>query len=822
LRVALLTMIGGALVDPVQAQTTQLSGSSSMSDSSTGGLQEVIVTARKRDERLLDVPAAISVITGEALARTGTSSLENMASQLPQVMITPSMGASTGASITIRGFGSNTAADSAIEQAVSLSIDDVSSARGRLVTQALFDLADIQVLKGPQALYFGKNSPAGVIVVTSKDPGKTLDGYGRAGYEFEAHEYRLEGAIGGPVTDAIGIRLAVYRADMLQGYVKNIAGPIPAASSPVLFDKANGIDLPGAAYEWGPQSKQTAVRLTTVFDPDTNFDAKLKLTYADYRDNGDSSTQVNTSCPVGSNSVQQVDLGGILFVGGSGVVVTDPYNTCGKGRFEQAIGRVPAQIAGTFPDAGNGVPYLKTKAGLASLTMNYRFTDTLTLTSVTGYYHGDMSNLLGADNTSFTLIPATFEEHSSTTSEELRLNSHLAAPVNFMVGAFYDDQKLDTPFVSGLIRAADPRPGFDEVYSAAGTTDGKGTTVSGFGEVYYNITPELELAGGARYTDERKHAVLYNSYVNPIADAFGVTLAQGIQVYGRTDNSNVSPQATLTWKMTPDVSIYGAYRTGFKSGGIIHPGLIPAAVNPALPASTRIPVTYDPEKVKGGETGLKFQLYDRRLTGSLTGYYYRYTGLQVSAFDTNTNVVFLKNAGSASAKGLEGDLNFQATSALALRGAFGYNKARYDSFANSACFAGQSVAGGCTNNEQDLTGRPLPRAPNWTSSIGATYDQPITGRLALGFSVDGRFTAGYFTTPQDSPYAYQGGYTLIDTSIRLHDINEHWDLALIGRNLTDKFYAVVASDKPLAVAPGSVYSQVGVPRTVLLQGTYNF
>jgi iron complex outermembrane recepter protein len=814
--VGLSTAASVAPLHSVLAQTAPAAEETAVS------LEEITVTARKREERLIDVPAAVSVVSGEALARTGTTSLENVANELPAVLITPSMGASTGAAITIRGFGTNASADGGVEQAVSMNFDNVSSARGRLVTTALFDLNDVEVLKGPQALYFGKNSPAGVVVVTSKDPTPDFEGYGRISDEFEAEEYRAEGAIGGPINDVLGFRLAAFRSDMVDGYVKNTAGPIPAADSPVVYEKTNDINILGRAYEWGPQSKQTAARLSLSFKPADQFDAMLKLTYSHYRDNGDSSMQVNFSCPAGSHSVQQQDLGSILFVGPPGNIVTDPYGSCGQGRFQQSVGQLPAAVAAGIPGTGNGSTYLVSTEYLASLTANYRPSEVLTLTSVTGLYTGHENNFLASDLTTFNLIPFVGEEYVRTGTEELRLASSFSGPFNFTAGAFYSNDRLDTPFISGLILAPDPRPGFNENYSAAGDSVQKGSSYSGFAELRYQIVPTLELAVGARYTREKKDGVLYNSYVNPIAQAFGVTLAQGVQVPGSIDETNTSPQATLTWKATPDVTLYGAYRTGFKSGGIIHPGLIPASVNPALPAADRIPITYNQEKVHGGEIGTKFQLDGRRLTGTFTLFDYQYKGLQVSAFDSDTGVVYLQNAGSASSKGVEQDLAFQATTAFSVHTAFTYMKAAYDSFANSACWDGQTVAQGCTNNQQNLTGRPLTRAPRFSSEFGFTYDQPITSSLGLALTGDVHTSGAYYTTPADSPYAYEGGYTLFDAGLRLHQLDNKWDVLLISRNLGDKFYGVVASDKPLGAAPGSVYGVPGIPRTILLQATYHF
>src|SRR5690606_39042927 len=131
--------------------------------------EEIVVTARKKNERALDVPVAITAISDVQIARYGTSDLSSLGQQVPQVMFTRNP-SGNGANISIRGVGTNTSADDGIEQAVSVTIDGVGTARGRVLQSGLFDISNVQVLKGPQALYFGKNSPGGVIVVESKGP----------------------------------------------------------------------------------------------------------------------------------------------------------------------------------------------------------------------------------------------------------------------------------------------------------------------------------------------------------------------------------------------------------------------------------------------------------------------------------------------------------------------------------------------------------------------------------------------------------------------------------------------------------------------------
>ena len=181
-----------------------------------------MVSARRSSERLIDVPVAVSALSPDTLTRNSITNLARVAQIVPFVNLTP-VPAQGGALFAIRGIGSPPT-DPGIQQSVLVNVDNVMIGRGRVAQAGLFDLSQIEVLKGPQALFFGKNSPAGVISVTTADPGKSLAGYVRAGYEFEAHERYAEGAIGGPLTDTFRVRVA-GRYSFIRGYLHNVAQP---------------------------------------------------------------------------------------------------------------------------------------------------------------------------------------------------------------------------------------------------------------------------------------------------------------------------------------------------------------------------------------------------------------------------------------------------------------------------------------------------------------------------------------------------------------------------------------------------------------------
>jgi outer membrane receptor protein involved in Fe transport len=722
----------------------------------------------------------------------------------------------SGASFSIRGLNTSIS-DGGVEQEVSTNIDGTPISRGRIVRAAMFDLQDIEVLKGPQALYFGKNSPAGVVSVTSVNPGQTREGYLKAGIDPEHTNYYAEGAITLPVTGDLSTRFA-FRANEMDGsFIKNIAGPI---TDPTLLPKALAqggtlvapfgapIPLPGASKN-EPGDRDLDGRVTVSYKPAGRFSALLKALITEHKDNGDASMVTSTGC--GAFPTQRrLDYGTFTYI-------VDPYGHCGLARIND-IGSLPAAYAATFPGSNGGVPYTDVKSQLVNLTLNDEIRDDVTLTSVTSFYHHNAQAFSTFEGSSLAVTAGYSDETFKSWMQELRLQTSFKGPLNATFGGFYEDNDRTYsqngqvgyigPNAPGNPATGNPQGGLTNMYSSADFYNSK--TYSGFGELNWKIVPNLELAGGARYTEEKKTGNLGMTYLNSRTP--NLALAPGVRVIGETTQTNVSPEATLTWKPSTDVMLYGAYKTGFKSGGFSTPAIIPIT-------ATAQNQQFGEETAEGGEIGLKFQVLDRRLTGDLTGYRYTYKGLQLTSLDPIHLVYFTQNAGSARVQGVEANLNFQATRALSLRGAFGYNDGEYVSFPKAQCWAGQMVSEGCVGGAQNLSGTPLPRAPKVNASIGASYDTDLVGAWRLGLSVDGRYSSGYITSVQSNPLNLQGDYAILDASVRVYD--GPWEFALIGKNLTDTIYISIGGDYPLAPR-GQTYGQINPPREIIMQVTRRF
>ncbi|KQM21988.1 TonB-dependent receptor [Novosphingobium sp. Leaf2] len=795
----LLASVALVAIVPAMAHAQDAAATAQNAPASAPQASEIVVTsARQRAERLIDVPVAVTALNQQDIQRYNANSLSDIAQMAPQVRVAQ-QASGGGSSFVIRGIGSSTL-DTGFDQSVAINVDGVQTGRGRSLQQSYFDVQQVEVLKGPQALFFGKNSPAGVISMRTADPTPELSGGITAGYEFRAREWTSSGYISAPITDTLGIRVA-FQARTMRGWMETV----PATGIPN-HEPATGLDML-AADKWGPKQREIIGRVTLVYKPTPNLDFNFKFTTGVSKDNGE-----------GTN-------GEIVYCGGGPVNgLVDPYEDCKKNR--KVAGAIPPpQLLAGYIGGGDGTPYSNYKPILASLTANWK-SDTIAVTSVTGYFRYKLGYLQnGFEKSSYAYNLGSQIEKYDSFSQEVRALTTFDGPLNAMVGAFYQDTSLDngqTFRIAALPQ--DPATGYYSSISKTGTLDGK--TYSAFGQLTYKILPELELAGGVRWTREEKQVAQRNIYVHPLlAGLFPLR-----EFAGKFKGNNWSPEATLTWHPTNHTTLYAAYKTGYKSGGFGLPAILSTG-------TTNADFTFGPEKVKGGEVGFKGEFMGGALTFSSAVYLYDFKGLQVDIFDGTKVTYQVFNAGSARTKGAEFNLRYKATAALTFRAGLGYNKARYRNFL-SACYAGQTIADGCNMQpdntgvftRQDLSGAPLVRAPDWSGNIGATYDAPVNDSFNVALSGDVNGTSKYFFSETEGPGTLQNGFFKIDAALRFYQPNGGWSVALIGKNLTDKYVIAGGSDRPgtgrgagtASSTNADIIGYVERPREVMLQVGYKF
>lgn len=726
------------------AERDQPDGAASQSGSQARS-DDIIVMARKRSESILTVPVIATAITQEQLNDYAISGIDAIASRVTGLQIGNGV-SQNGIQISLRGVGAGVF-NPAIDQPVSLNIDGVQMTSGNAFKLGMFDLAQVEVLKGPQSLFFGKNSPGGVVSLRTADPTSELELIGRVSYEFEAREKRVEAIASGPLSDSLGLRVAGYYSDS-DGFFYNRAVGILVLGSVTPRHKRFG------------GTEEYMLRGTALFQPTDRFTARLKVNYAHSMNEGVSQQLV--SCPDGTAS-----LSGIPFLGGE---------DCKADRVVRSVDlSLPAYPIVT---QNGGTPFIAFDQGFGSLEMNYDVADDLTLTSLTGYAHIKQDSLYNANFSTAAgptlVVIDTFKRRDVT--QELRLTSDFPdRPLNFMVGGFFQDGLVDyrydlagntalqlPPLLSAAIHKVDIR------------------SISAFAQLLWRVVPELELAVGARWTNEKRR--------HRAADNITGTSAPVALAKPRISSSNISPELTVTYTPTEDLTIFAAYKHGFKSGSFDTTGV------PLAGADT----SFKDEKVKGGEVGIKARLADRSLNVNLAGYYYRYSDLQVGAFVTDiaSGSFGIKTINAASAKvyGIDFDLRYTPPSIddLVVTAAVNWNKARYIEFANAQCWGGQRLSDGCNQfpdpvtgfgNAQDLSGRELLRAPEWSATAAVDYSLPLTSdlRLQLGSSV--LYSSSYATNFLLRPDMVQDSFFKVNARVALGPENEAWEVALIGNNL---------------------------------------
>jgi iron complex outermembrane receptor protein len=760
---------------------------------------EVVVTARKREENVQNIPVAVSAVSGKDIQKFNLSTVEDVAQQTPQLVIARGSSGS-GADISLRGIGSSSE-NIGIEQSVSVNIDGVYYGQGRAIDEGTFDVSGLQVLKGPQALFYGKNATAGALAIQTNDPGSKYEGSITGGYEFNAHEPYVEGYVSGPVTDTFGLRLAFRYSDQTQGYLQNTA----TQQTYVTTDSANGFKVntspTSVPSDYLGQDKNLLLRLTGKWAPTSRLTVTGKLTYNQLRSNNNSDNLVNVYCP---NGIPQTEAG-----------LANP-TPCGR-HFLAAQPGLPLNVA-SVPNSlfslANGQDFERYQSATAYLKLNYQG-DNYTLTSTSGFQH--MFNDW-ADNQNFTGAAEVYAaEHFvwDQFSTEERATTSFQFPVNFAGGFYFQTTHLqfaqDVDLAGSQNSAAPPGDEFNGYTKSSATT---GHTYAVFGQAIWDIVKNVELTAGARYTHEIKASYFQQPYVwAPLSGLFvqydptnPATSINAHQVFG-----NWSPEVTLTYKPDSHVTLYGAYKTGYKSGGFSNSAILSTGTLPG-------DVEFKPETSKGFEGGIKTILMDHQLRLNVDAFDYLYSNLQVDFFNTPTFNYITLNAASARTYGVEFETEFapKAIPGLTLHAEGAYDDSHYDQFEAPCSPAGITYEQGCnalrvvnpndtyhfssncgggvygqTCNFMNVDGRQTALAPKWTAVIGGDYSRPVSSALKMGLAANMRVSSGYVANAFPSTVAeqvdYQPAYTTFDAVLTLGSIDDRWTLSLIGRNLTNTF-----------------------------------
>jgi len=786
-----------------------------------GGLGDIVVTARRREESLQNVPVSVTAFNEEAILARDITSVEKISAIAPNFNVGRASNGS-GAQLTMRGIGSSSTSIG-IEQSVAVVVDGAYYGQGRIINEGFFDLQRVEVLQGPQALFFGKNATAGLISFTTNDPGSEAEFITRAGYEFNAQQWRLEGIASVPLGDNAGVRLAVRYSKMEGGLYNNIQVNRPYTTLDVVSLAAGGdgnpiVSVATPVSSDQPGEEELLSRLTFKATPSDRLTINLKASYNLNRTNNSSWNYVPFACGQ-PNGISQL----------TGFACEATFLT--------RQNNMPTDIAANFPLArADGRPFNRYESFAANGAIDYE-ADNFVISSITNYQWNNNTFMCVCDFQTGDNAGTWATEDTSwrAFSQELRLRSNFDGPFNFMLGALYQNtERTFDQFVmfAGLRNsAASPQNEF-LASSKNSTTDGE--TFSLFGQFTYEIVPSLELAAGGRYTWETKDSFFTQPYNNPFLTAIfrDRNSPDGLgEVFANQKFRDFAPEVTLTYKPSRDVMVYGAYKTGYKSGGFSNGGINSAFSNDPLGD-----LTFDPETVEGFEVGIKSTLADNQLRLNLTLFTYDYSDLQVDFFNSPI-FAFQTLTADARTRGVEVSFEYapRAVPGLNLRGAINYTDAKYTDFPQAPCFAGQTIADGCTliggiDARQNLTGVRLSVAPEWTGNFGVDYTASVGRNFELGFNLDARYSGSYLASGFGNPLSLQDDFALLDAGIRFGPDDRRWQIAVIGKNLTNRFFVTGVVDGPstgfgTGTAGGVRADQLGfgnLPRTVMVEVTTRF
>jgi iron complex outermembrane receptor protein len=758
----------------VQAMFPATAWAADNADADADRNADIIVTARKQQESILKVPVVETVITSEALGTYQINNLQDITTKIPG-LVSGNAVLAIGEQMSLRGVGSNSL-DQGVDQSVSLNIDGLQLTHGLAFRAASFDLAQVEVLKGPQALYFGKNSTAGVISFRSADPGNALEVKGKAGYEFEAREARAEFIVSSPLSETLGVRLAALYTNS-DGIFRNKATALPGSGAANPTQKRLG---GGESY---------LLRGTLLWKPDADLTVRLKANFTQDKMN---SGGLNTlaACPDGK-----------AIPTGIPVTLFHPNEDC---QFNKDVYIVDFDPASWANIRNNGVPFLNLRQYFGTLDIAYDVSPEISISSVTGYYNAKADTMINGTfagyGPPFYFADNIFKRREWT--QEFRIESDFAdSPVNFTAGGFYQDGKLSNDFTLGG-RTGPLLKGLSTI---------KIESLSAFGQLRWKLVDTLELAGGVRWTHEKRNLTVFNRVANA-----AVALAPGSD---KLDSKNWSPEFTITYTPTDDFTVFAALKQAYKSGSF----------NIVIPASTGQDKHFGDEMVRGGEVGIKSRLMDRSLSLNLAGYYYRYKGLQTGVNEPAQNglpVLRTLNAGKAEVYGVDFDMRYRPPSidGLTLNLALNWNKTKFLELNNVPCYGGQMVSQGCnqfwaalpatgtgltqTNpgpgavvdpsgrtallgrySSQNLAGVPFVRAPEWQVNFGFDYEMSLGGGLRLVFANDNQYSSSFLTilgNPAVRPSTVQRAALKMDLNLSLYGPDDRWSVGVYGKNLSDQ------------------------------------
>ncbi|MEE4453185.1 TonB-dependent receptor [Novosphingobium resinovorum] len=749
---------------------------------------DIVVTARRRQESSQEVPLAISVVGGEHIDSTGSFNVGRLQQLTPTLQYYSSNPRNTA--VNIRGLGVPFGlTNDGIEQGVGIYVDDVYNSRVASATFDFLDVAQVEVLRGPQGTLYGKNTTAGAINITTNQP--TFDFEGKAEVSLGNYNFKqAKAAISGPLSDTVAARIAVSSTNR-KGTIYNVT-----------------------TGEHIQSQDNLGLRGQLLWKPTETLDITLAGDFSAQDANCCGSVYVRTGATQRATARQFAALAAKL---GYAPPSTDPFDR--------------------LTDLDTDLR-AKNKIGGASLRVKWEL-GAGALTSITAWRFWDWDPSNDRDFTGLPIVALSQNpSQQDQYTQELRYN-YSSDKIDFVVGAFGFYQRIDT---QGTEAQGSASSAWNNVANDAlnglvayNTQYLKNTSAALYGQLSWHVTPELTLQPGVRLNYDKKEGYyqrrVFDGAGNELllANQASFTTAQKAQVAIYTPQEispefsdwNFSYDFTASYKVAPDVLVYATYAKSFKSGGINQNGVpVDASNNPILASAT-----VKPESVHHYEAGIKTQFWDRRATFNVSIFRTDITNYQANVNNGQYGVLrgYLANAGAVRSQGIEADFSVRPSERFNAYANGAYTDATYRKFVDAPCppelSGGTTVtatttvsppgtAGGISPANCDISGQRLPGVSKFSFSFGAEVNAPakLLGKEGeVYFGYDGSVRSNFSSNPSPSAYTWVDGYSLHNFRAGFRT-ESGFDVYGWVRNAFDENYF-----EQLFVGPGNTGLIAGLP-----------
>jgi iron complex outermembrane receptor protein len=670
----------------------------------------------------------------------------------------------------IRGIGS--VGNSAIESSVGVFIDGVYYPRPGSVIGMLLDVETFEVLRGPQGTLFGRNTVAGALNITTRDPSEETEGMIELGVgDYDAYE--LGGMYNAALSDSAAARVAFKYVDR-DGYGTNT------------YD---GQDF-GARDDFVARGK-------VLFEPGDRFSLQVTADYAEINSEGNAVELLNsTSFPLFEAITTALY--------GSSPVTEDSYDW-----------KIHQAHRDRIRDEQQGV----------SLDINYEYGNGLALRSITAYREWEANQTNLDFRLPAILAPGTTNFQTDTLSQEIQLVSPAGNTLDWLAGLYYyqEDYDIDEVRSAGdsfcvpTLAAVSPALGAlclaNEQENAVVTTFSQELeSIALFGQVTWNISDTWDATLGLRWSDDRKNGDFDDQVNNPVLSQIH---AEEPTLGMKRDDSKTTGFANVNWHVTDDVMLFASWSTGYKSGGFNSNG-----GSQILGEERRI---FAPEESTNFALGVKSKLLDGSMTANATLYRTDLDNFQDRGFDGLSFVVI--NAGEVRQQGMEAEINWVPIDPLRIVAGVSYLDSEYLSFEGAPPLPGGTV--------QDLTGERRNYSPEWQTSVAADWAQDLGDNLEWYVGVNWSWVdeQNVGASSNNNPQSMQDSFSFINARAGLRSAEGDWDIVLFGNNLTDEDICQAIFDQPLGGTMGAVDAAsntcvqrcvLGAPRTWNLRATFRF